>query len=119
MPWDLVSSKLHTKTINKKIERNCRQKLFHRMYTCTNYSKLKFPKKLWSAVKFWSWVTSIQMHYPDSCSLSYYALLSSSVDWMMSLATLISMVSGFKASLPFSSFSGSFLSEEKRNHGNT
>jgi len=56
------------------------------------------------------------MYYPESCSLSY-ALLSSSFDWMMSLATLISMVSGFKASFPFSSFSGSFLSEKKRNHG--
>lgn len=51
-------------------------------------------------------------------SLFFYALLSSGFVWMLlSLCTLISIVSGLRDSLPFSSFSGSFLQGERRETG--
>lgn len=44
----------------------------------------------------------------------FYALLSSGFVWMLlSLCTLISIVSGLRTSLPFSSFSGSFLQRQR------
>lgn len=82
--------------------------VFDHMYMCTSYSKLDVSQE----IKV-NGIVLVIGSLQSKCSLfppfkvQCYALLSSSFDWM-SLETLISIVSGFRTSFPFSSFKGNF-----------